>query len=291
MITGQKPQVTKARKSIAQFKLREGQADRRARHAARRPRLGVPRPPAVARAARASATSAACRPKQFDGNGNYTFGLPEQSVFHEIDQDKIDRVRGFDITVVTTAKNDDEGRALLRAARLPVPRPTRHLSQYRAPATIDQVGRRCNGMPKPVEIRKQAHDDDRPGRRHADPSAQRELVRTTTPSRCRTASSRPTSPRSSRRRATSPAGRSRTRASARRSRIDLKYGPNRERSIAGIKRVSKPGLRVYAKSTEIPTVLGGLGVAILSTSSGLLTDRQAEQEGRGWGSPRLRVVI
>lgn len=63
--------------------------------------------------------------------------------------------------------------------------------------------------------------------------------------------------------------------------IDLKYGPNRERSIVGIKRVSKPGLRVYAKSTEIPQVLGGLGVAILSTSSGLLTDREAEQKGVG----------
>jgi len=63
--------------------------------------------------------------------------------------------------------------------------------------------------------------------------------------------------------------------------IDLKYGPARERSIVGIKRVSKPGLRVYAKSTEIPQVLGGLGVAILSTSSGLLTDREAEQKGVG----------
>ena len=63
--------------------------------------------------------------------------------------------------------------------------------------------------------------------------------------------------------------------------LDLKYGPNRERSIAGIKRVSKPGLRVYAKSTEIPRVLGGLGVAILSTSSGLLTDRQASKKGVG----------
>ena len=63
--------------------------------------------------------------------------------------------------------------------------------------------------------------------------------------------------------------------------LSLKYGPNRERSIAGIKRVSKPGLRVYAKSTELPKVLGGLGVAILSTSSGLLTDRQAEQKGVG----------
>jgi len=63
--------------------------------------------------------------------------------------------------------------------------------------------------------------------------------------------------------------------------IDLKYGPNRERSIVGIKRVSKPGLRVYAKSTEIPHVLGGLGVAILSTSSGLLTDREASKKGVG----------
>ena len=63
--------------------------------------------------------------------------------------------------------------------------------------------------------------------------------------------------------------------------VDLKYGPIRERSLAGIKRVSKPGLRVYAKSTELPRVLGGLGIAILSTSSGLLTDRQAAKKGVG----------
>ena len=63
--------------------------------------------------------------------------------------------------------------------------------------------------------------------------------------------------------------------------INLKYGPNRERSIAGIRRISKPGLRVYAKSTNLPRVLGGLGVAILSTSSGLLTDRQANKKGVG----------
>ncbi|MBO1755444.1 MULTISPECIES: 30S ribosomal protein S8 [Allobranchiibius] len=63
--------------------------------------------------------------------------------------------------------------------------------------------------------------------------------------------------------------------------IDLKYGPNRERSIAGVRRVSKPGLRVYAKSTNMPRVLGGLGVAIVSTSSGLLTDRQAANKGVG----------
>jgi small subunit ribosomal protein S8 len=63
--------------------------------------------------------------------------------------------------------------------------------------------------------------------------------------------------------------------------IDLKYGPNRERSIAGVRRVSKPGLRVYAKSTGLPRVLGGLGTAIISTSSGLLTDRQAAKRGVG----------
>ena len=63
--------------------------------------------------------------------------------------------------------------------------------------------------------------------------------------------------------------------------LDLKFGPSRERSIAGLRRVSKPGLRVYAKSTALPRVLGGLGVAILSTSSGLLTDRQAAQKGVG----------
>ena len=63
--------------------------------------------------------------------------------------------------------------------------------------------------------------------------------------------------------------------------IELKYGPSRERSISGIRRVSKPGLRIYAKSTNLPRVLGGLGVAIISTSQGLLTDRQATEKGVG----------
>jgi large subunit ribosomal protein L5 len=117
-ITGQKPMVTKARKSIAQFKLREGQAigahvtlrgDRAWEFLDRLVNLSLPR----IRDFRGLSA------KQFDGNGNYTFGLTEQSVFHEIDQDKIDRVRGFDITVVTTAKTDDEGRALLRALGFP----------------------------------------------------------------------------------------------------------------------------------------------------------------------------
>jgi large subunit ribosomal protein L5 len=117
-VTGQKPQVTKSRKSIAQFKLREGmpigahvtlRGDRMWEFLDRLLSLALPR----------IRDFRGLSPKQFDGNGNYTFGLNEQSMFHEIDQDKIDRVRGMDITVVTTAKTDDEGRALLRHLGFP----------------------------------------------------------------------------------------------------------------------------------------------------------------------------
>ncbi|MDR1768112.1 MAG: 50S ribosomal protein L5 [Propionibacteriaceae bacterium] len=117
-ITGQKPTVTKARKSIAQFKLREGmpigahvtlRGDRMWEFADRLLTLALPR----IRDFRGLSS------KQFDGLGNYTFGLTEQVMFHEIDQDKIDKPRGMDITFVTTAKNDDEGRALLRELGFP----------------------------------------------------------------------------------------------------------------------------------------------------------------------------
>jgi len=117
-ITGQKPQVTKARKSIAQFKLREGQpigahvtlrGDRMWEFLDRLLSVALPR----------IRDFRGLSPKQFDGRGNYTFGLVEQSMFHEIDQDRIDRVRGMDITVVTTATTDDEGRALLRKLGFP----------------------------------------------------------------------------------------------------------------------------------------------------------------------------
>lgn len=117
-ITGQKPQVTKARKSIAQFKLREGQpigahvtlrGDRMWEFLDRTLSLALPR----------IRDFRGLSDKQFDGNGNYTFGLTEQVMFHEIDQDRIDRVRGMDITVVTTAKNDEQGRALLKALGFP----------------------------------------------------------------------------------------------------------------------------------------------------------------------------
>jgi large subunit ribosomal protein L5 len=117
-ITGQKPVVTKARKSIAQFKLREGmpigahttlRGDRMWEFLDRLVSTALPR----------IRDFRGLSPRQFDGQGNYTFGLNEQSMFHEIDQDRIDRVRGMDITVVTTATNDDEGRALLRSLGFP----------------------------------------------------------------------------------------------------------------------------------------------------------------------------
>jgi large subunit ribosomal protein L5 len=117
-ITGQKPMVTRARKSIAQFKLREGmpigahvtlRGDRMWEFLDRLLSLALPR----------IRDFRGLSPKHFDGRGNYTFGLTEQVMFHEIDQDKVDRSRGMDITVVTTATNDDQGRALLKQLGFP----------------------------------------------------------------------------------------------------------------------------------------------------------------------------
>jgi large subunit ribosomal protein L5 len=118
LITGQRPEIRRARMSIAQFKLREGMAvgvrvtlrgDRMWEFLDRLTSIALPR----------IRDFRGLSPKQFDGLGNYTFGLNEQSVFHEIDVDKIDRVRGMDINVVTSATTDDEGRALLRALGFP----------------------------------------------------------------------------------------------------------------------------------------------------------------------------
>ncbi|WP_067861035.1 50S ribosomal protein L5 [Nocardia shimofusensis] len=118
LITGQKPLVRKATKSIAQFKLREGmpigakvtlRGDRMWEFLDRLVSIALPR----------IRDFRGLSPKQFDGNGNYTFGLSEQSMFHEIDVDSIDRPRGMDITVVTTATNNEEGRALLKHLGFP----------------------------------------------------------------------------------------------------------------------------------------------------------------------------
>jgi large subunit ribosomal protein L5 len=118
IITGQRPEVRRARKSIAQFKLREGmpigarvtlRGDRMWEFLDRLLTIALPR----------IRDFRGLSGKQFDGNGNYTFGLNEQSMFHEIDPDAIDRPRGMDITVVTTATNDEEGRALLKLLGFP----------------------------------------------------------------------------------------------------------------------------------------------------------------------------
>ncbi|TNY38803.1 50S ribosomal protein L5 [Thermomonospora catenispora] len=118
LITGQKPSVNRAKKSIAQFKLRAGmpigahvtlRGDRMWEFLDRLLTLALPR----------IRDFRGLSPKQFDGNGNYTFGLTEQVMFHEVDPDTVDRQRGMDITIVTSAKTDEEGRALLRALGFP----------------------------------------------------------------------------------------------------------------------------------------------------------------------------
>ena len=127
-ITGQKPTITKARKSIAQFKLREGmpigchvtlRGDRMWEFADRLLTLALPR----------IRDFRGLSGRQFDGQGNYTFGLTEQVMFHEIDQDRIDKLRGMDITFVTTATTDDEGRALLKALGFPFKAPADEVAQ------------------------------------------------------------------------------------------------------------------------------------------------------------------
>ncbi|MFV2196304.1 MULTISPECIES: 50S ribosomal protein L5 [unclassified Nocardiopsis] len=117
-ITGQKPRINRAKNSIAQFKLREGQpigasvtlrGDRMWEFLDRMLSLALPR----------IRDFRGLSPKQFDGNGNYTFGLTEQVMFHEVDPDKVDRQRGMDITIVTTATTDDQGRSLLKRLGFP----------------------------------------------------------------------------------------------------------------------------------------------------------------------------
>jgi large subunit ribosomal protein L5 len=136
-ITGQKPLVQRARKSIAQFKLREGmpigakvtlRGDRMWEFLDRLLTIALPR----------IRDFRGLFPTQFDGSGNYTFGLTEQSMFHEIDMDRVDRQRGMDITIVTTARTDDEGRALLRRLGFPF----RSDSGPQLPAALAPVRRR-----------------------------------------------------------------------------------------------------------------------------------------------------
>ena len=374
-ITGQKPAVVRARKSIAQFKLREGmpigakvtlRGDRMWEFLDRLLSLALPR----------IRDFRGLNPKQFDGHGNYTFGLNEQSMFREIDVDRIDRQRGMDITLVTTATNDEEGRELLTPARLPLRRPARRhhhplsrsgdrnqwprrlssrrrtaspssrsaatpaasgaVVRTRSSASSACAGSACGRWPTPGSSRACASPAgevtplpqprssarDRPGRTTAPPIAERPTTAEVLGTACGTAAREaphamtmtdPIADMLTRLRnanqayhdsAAMPSSKLKTHiaeilqqegyiagwtvndvekdgSTFKQLVIDLKYGPNRERSIAGVRRVSKPGLRVYAKSTSLPKVLGGLGVAIISTSTGLLTDKQANKKGVG----------
>ena len=349
-ITGQKPLVRRASKSIAQFKLREGmpigakvtlRGDRMWEFLDRLLSIALPR----IRDFRGLSTGAVRR------HGNYTFGLTEQSMFHEIDQDRIDRQRGMDITVVTTAGTDDEGRALLQ--RLGFPFRSTETRNWRGEEGADPQGgrkpkfavraytrcQRC-GRPQAVYrkfglcricIREMAHRASCPAsprppgsttagttasprpaiqRRHlfaVGPAGNRGEKRLTTTMTM----TDPIADMLTRLRNANPAyhdtvvmpyskikaniaeilkqegyiagwsveePRGRAGQDARR-RPEVRPEPGAR--LAGIRRVSKPGLRVYAKSTGMPRVLGGLGVAIISTSPGLLTDRQARKRRVG----------
>ncbi len=347
-ITGQKPQVTRARKSIAQFKLREGmpigahvtlRGDRMWEFMDRLLSLALPR----------IRDFRGLSPRQFDGRGNYTFGLTEQVMFHEIDQDKVDRSRGMDITVVTTATTDDEGRALLKQLGLPlqgavsngqdIPQgqggpqaevqgarlhplpalrpPQGRLPQVRPvpdlPARDGAPRRAARASPRAAgndAITTRHENTDRsgpePGARNHGERGPMTAMTMTDPiadmlTRLRNANQAyhddVTMPYSKLKagvaeilqqegyitswKVEEPAEGESAQTVGKVLELTLKYGQNRERSIAGIRRISKPGLRVYAKHTGLPKVLGGLGVAIISTSQGLLTDRQANKKGVG----------
>ena len=284
-------------------------------------------------------------------------------MFHEIDQDRIDRVRGMDITFVTTATTDDAGPGAAASPRLPVPDRTERRRQHGEDSAQGQAGpqaevrasarytrcqkcgrprpstassacagsacatwrtrascpaspsppgdrglsrrtlrpaqvtapiRRCRSLRgKPREKEAPRYDHDRPDRGHADPRPERQpgVPRHRDDAAQQDQGRHRRDPRQRglhrrRTRSTSPAEGEVGKTLS----ITLKYGQNRERSIAGVRRISKPGLRVYAKSTGLPKVLGGLGIAIISTSQGLLTDRQAHRNRRGRRSRRLRLV-
>ena len=256
-------------------------------------------------------------PQSFDGRGNYSLGIREQIIFPEIDYDDIQQVRGLDVAITTTAQTDEGLRAAARArpavrggrkgatvahgkditrikAAAPAEAPVREYSAAtaagaRAPSSASSAsaGSACASSP---------HQGVIPG------MTKIELVRTemlTDPvadmlTRIRNANKAlhehaemPTSRlkegsrASSRRRATSRTSTSRRARAFDTLVIELKFGRNRERVITDLKRVSKPGRRVYARKDRLPRVLGGMGVAILSTSNGLITSRTAAEQGVG----------
>ena len=322
IITGQKPIVTKAKKSIAGFKLREGNAigakvtlrgDRMWEFLDRLISVAIPR----IRDFRGLA------PDAFDGRGNYTFGVTEQLIFPEIDYDKVDATRGMDITIVTTARTDAEGKALLDAFGFPFKREGQQEldgqegAHQQAAAQAEVQGPRLHPLPplRPPargvpQVRPLPHLPARAGPRRRGPRRdQGQLVRggdtmtMTDPiadmlTRIRNANvamhdevrmpsleaegGARRDPRA--RRATSRASTSPTTPSEPGQRADdqdevlARAGPHDLRPAPGVQ-AGPAGLQ--PRPTKVPRVLGGLGVAVLSTSQGLMTDREARKRNVG----------
>src|SRR5207302_1410511 len=206
IIAGQRAQVRRAKKSVAQFKIRDGmpigarvtlRGDRMWEFIDRLISIALPR----------IRDFRGLNPTSFDGRGNYSLGLREQIIFPEIDYDSINQIRGLDVAITTTAETDEQAEPLLRGPSIP----------------LATEGERSALASKP-------------------PSAQ---------------------------------------AARRQKRTAGAYGRRRERVLTGLKRVPKPGRRIYASKDRLPRVLGGLGTAILSTSRGVITSRTAQAEGIG----------
>ena len=214
LIAGQKPVITRAKKSIAGFRLREGMAigtkvtlrgERMYDFLDKLINVSLPR----------VRDFRGVSPKAFDGRGNYTLGIREQLIFPEIDYDQVNRVRGLDIVVVTTANTDEEARELLTQLGMPASKIKKDIAEIL----------KNEGFVRDVEY----IEDDKQG-----------VIR-----------------------------------------VFLKYGTDKTRVITGLKRISKPGLRSYVKADAVPKVLNGLGIAIISTSEGVITDKEARAKKIG----------
>ncbi|KAI4453672.1 60s ribosomal protein l11-related [Holotrichia oblita] len=263
LIAGQKPVVTRAKKSIANFKLRENQAVG-AKVTLRGPRMYLFLDKLISVALPRVRDFRGISPKSFDQFGNYAFGVKEQIVFPEISYEKIEKVRGFDVIIVTTAKTSAESLALLTEMGLPFRAKAKSLVLRRAAGkkeekymiTTDPIAdlltRIRNGLSNKVESvivpASKMKMDIAKILLAEGYVAKVESVKDNANNNIK---------------------------------ITLKYGAAGEKVISGLKRISKPGLRVFANVSDLPKVLSGLGIAIVSTSKGIMTDKQAREANVG----------
>ena len=270
-IAGQAPVVTKSRKSIANFKLRAGMSvgckvtlrgDRMYEFADKFFTIALPRVRDFKGVSKNS----------FDGRGNYALGVKEQLIFPEIEYDKVEKIRGMDIVFTTTAKTDEEASLFKKVRHLPYLLQRTGLQRgdprrKEGQLVIEEGGTSNMTMTDPVaDMLTRIRNANTAGHATVDIPASKikkniaeilvkegyikgyEVVAGETQDIIR---------------------------------VTMKYGPEKTKVISGIKKISKPGLKVYAKANEVPKVLGGLGIAIISTSSGLVTDKEARKLGVG----------